>query len=798
MRLQIDGQSGALCLTVKELSNFAQNKGRDLAAMGFLPGAMVETALADSGAFVERSVGTFVCRVEADAKLSKTDGVLSVQTDKVLPRAVTKERFFSDPAFVAQGMLNGYIAAAGQDCAAVRVILSVTSEKTGESMTYEKKFPTENLCQVFEHLFSRAAPFIEVEGVRQTRGRADLAVLRFPYATIREGQRDFIEATYRAIKRHQRLLVSAPTGIGKTMSSVYPALRSVGAGLCDRVFYFTAKTVTGNAALDAVRTLANEAPVLRCIRITAKERSCPVRRGEPSLVTNCRKCAFTGYYEGVSYEERRDRALLTLLTKGRVYDTADVENVAATYHLCPYELSLDLSEYCEMIVADYGYLLDTNVRFRRYFEEERGEKQVFLVDEAHNVPDRAREMYSATLTRAEFTAFAENARASFPDDTELREALCGVETMFSAISALCKKNGEMRDEEGVVGGCILEKEVPPFVPDAAVRLRTVCYQYLRRDYEGAMPLFGGMWTAIRSFTDAILRMDERFAFYGEDGPDNTVCRVLCLDPARMLHEAFQKGESTVFFSATLSPMEYYADVCGSPDAMKLDLPSPFPKENLCLVTVDSVSTRFSQRKQSYDDVAELITAVTEARPGNYIVYFPSYAYMNAVCRRYLALCPDGRTIMQKQGMSLTERNRFLKMFSAAEAKGESLVAFCVLGGIFSEGIDLAGEKLIGTLIVGMGLPGLSSELNILTEYYDRTRESGREYAYVYPAMNKILQAAGRVIRGEEDRGVVVLLDDRYADPAIRRLFPAHWERMQYTGDPLSLSRILERFWEEDM
>ena len=242
-------------------------------------------------------------------------------------------------------------------------------------------------------------------------------------------------------------------------------------------------------------------------------------------------------------------------------------------------------------------------------------------------------------------------------------------------------------------------------------------------------------------------------------------------------------------------MDYYADVCGCKNAVKLELPSPYERDNLCLVTVDSVSTRLSSRKDTSADVAELIAAVTESREGNYIVYFPSYKYMNAVCRQYLRLSPGSKVILQKQGMTIGERDRFLRAFAASAARGESLTAFCVLGGIFSEGIDLRGESLIGSIIVGIGLPGLSSELNILAEYYDKTRESGRDYAYLYPAMNKILQAAGRVIRSEEDRGVVVLIDDRYADPGIRKLFPSHWSRMKYTGDAYSLSRILEKFWE---
>ncbi len=798
MRLSVDRETGCLYLTAETLSAFARNKGRDPEALGFRYAEAADTGPISAPAEMPGPSEAVTCFVSSTAEgvLPLGDGVL-VKTERTALRRVAPDRLFRDPAFLAEAILNAYVevCAGGYEKAVVQ--LAVYNEKTGETAAMEREYGIDALRRVFADLFSRAEPFLVLESERKLKGRADLAALRFPYTDLREGQRDFIEAAYRAVKRHERLLVSAPTGIGKTMSAVYPALRALGAGFSDRVFYFTAKTVTGNAALDALRTLGAQAPHLRGIRIAAKERCCPGVRENPGYRRQCRICHRLGAVDGVSYEERRDSALLSLLTEGRVYDTAEIEKTAAAYTLCPYELSLDLSEYCEMIVADYGYLFDPRVLFRRYFAEERGENSVFLIDEAHNLPDRLRDIYSATLGRKAFAAFAEEAKAASPEDRDLADALAGMTAMFDGLEALCRENGETTDSEGESRGCILEKTVPDFVLPAVVRLRTVLYAYVCRDSEGAFPLFLDTWTELRRFTDAVSRADERFAFYAEQSDGETLCRILCLDPAAMADEALKKGVSSILFSATLSPMDYYADVCGSPGAKLLDLPSPYDPERLCLVTVDGVSTRFSQRKSTFDEVAELISAVTESHPGNYIVYFPSYAYMTAVCRRYLAAGPSGATIMQKQGMSLRERDRFLRAFAKAEASGESLVAFCVLGGVFSEGIDLTGEKLIGSIIVGMGLPGLSSERNILTEYYERTRESGREYAYVYPAMNKILQAAGRVIRSDTDRGVVVLLDDRYADPAIRKLFPAHWSRMQYTGDPASLTRILERFWERE-
>lgn len=696
-----------------------------------------------------------------------------------------------DPVFLARAMATAFMLSENEGCESVALRLCFIREKDGAAKCWEAMFARAVLARAFDALFERAKPFLLLEARRKSTGRAALSRLRFPYPSIREGQRDFIEELYRCARARRRLLVSAPTGIGKTMSCLYPALRAVGAGYVDRVFYFTAKTVTGNAALDAARTLGAQAPELRCIRISAKERLCPRRAAGESERGRCRRCEMLASRAGVSYEERRDRALRALLTPGGVTDSADIVRTAEEYGVCPYELSLDASEYCELIVCDYSYLLDPTVRFRRYFEERRGEEYAFLFDEAHNLPDRARETYSASLSRAQLESFAAEARAALPDDRPLSDACDAAEAMLDMLDALCAENGNA--EEGPAG-YLLQPSPPDFVVEALARLRAVCDEYLRRDYESAAPLFEDMRTSLRRFGEAVRNADEAFTFYAEAGDGRTSLRVMCLDPSSLLDTVMKQARVCALFSATLSPMEYYADVCGCRDAVRLELPSPYERDNLCLVTVDSVSTRFTERKRSAADVAELIETVTSAKEGNYIVYFPSYRYMESVCRQYLRLSPSCRVLMQKQNMTLAERQKFLSAFSAASRRSGGIAAFCVLGGIFSEGIDLRGESLIGTVIVGIGLPGLSSELNILADYYERTRENGRDYAYLYPAMNRILQAAGRVIRSETDRGAVVLIDDRYADPGIRRLLPPHWSRMQYTGDAYTLSVILDRFW----
>ena len=271
---------------------------------------------------------------------------------------------------------------------------------------------------------------------------------------------------------------------------------------------------------------------------------------------------------------------------------------------------------------------------------------------------------------------------------------------------------------------------------------------------------------------------------------------MCLDPSSILGTAMNGAVSSILFSATLDPLEYYAQITGSPGAATLELESPYPAENLRVAAVDTVSTKYLARRETADEVAEIILAAIEAKRGHYIVYFPSYKYMTTVFDSFRLIAPKGvSAVVQKQGMSIDARKKFLSFFESGDPD-ETLVGFCVLGGVFSEGIDLPDEKLIGAILVGIGLPGLSSELNILKEYFDRTREEGYNYAYLYPAMIKTAQAAGRVIRSENDRGVVVLIDERYRDPNIIKLLPSHWKDLHYTGDPLSLSKYLEKFWNE--
>lgn len=720
-----------------------------------------------------------------------TAGGLAVEKTKRVKRLTSRTTPFSDAKFLAEALVTAFLACKARS--APDIILRMTFQSDSEKKSFELSAELSYLTLIFDSLLDRAAPFASVLGQFEKRGRRDIERMPFPYSSMREGQRDFINEAFRTIKNGGRLLASAPTGIGKTVSSIFPAVKALGQGRADKIFYLTAKTITGKNALDVVRSMNRSVPDLRAVSIIAKERCCPAKKAKSTLsVDRCTpSCPRLSDSADGSYEVRRNRALCELLKDGTVYDSRGIAAAAEKYSLCPYELSLDLSEYCQLIVCDYNYIFDTRVRFRRYFTEV-GLRYILLIDESHNLPDRAREMYFASLREETFSKLCEGIKKYFPGEEGLlncAENACG---QFAVIRELCRRNAEF-SEGGSFGYCI-ENEIPKGFTKPFYDLHRAVGKVIPGcDIEEMVKLFDTVRSGISDLAHAEEFFDEHFAFFGESGERGASFRIICLDSSEILDNIMKGAVCSVLFSATLTPLDYFADILGCRGAATLELESPFDPDNLCLAAIDTVSTKLSARDGTAAQIANLILTAVSVKEGNYLVYFPSYKYMKSIVREFLAIAPHSiRAVMQKPDMTLAAREKFLSFFSGEG--GGTLVGFCVLGGVFSEGIDLPDERLIGAVLVGIGLPGLSSELNILKEYYDRTREDGYNFAYVYPGMTKILQAAGRVIRSERDRGVVVLIDERYADPSIRKIFPSHWKHMRFVGNSYSLSKLLDSFW----
>ena len=615
----------------------------------------------------------------------------------------------------------------------------------------------------------------------------------FPYTEVRDGQEMMIKEIYRCIARGKNVFVQAPTGIGKTISALYPAIRALGEGRADRVFYLTAKASTRREAWGAMKKLYGAGAKLRTVAIGAKDAMCVCSKklisGQPAAnFCNSFDCEFArGYYD------RAGGAIRELISDYNGYTQGLILEVAKRHRVCPYELSLDLSLLCDVIICDYNYIFDPIIYFQRYFGEEgeRG-RYVFLVDEAHNLPDRAVDMYSAALSRNAMSAVA----ASLPPcDAELIGELDGFMRLLESSKSLCYDN-MFKNEKGEEQGYYISKNSYTEIERGLEGVYRALRSWVRKNR--LSPMLGEVRSLLRDVAKyrKISEMyDDHYVFFIEVSGGDIRVRLSCVDPSHQLSLCHSRAVSSVMFSATLEPIDYFSDILGGDrSASRLQLPSPFESKNLGLFAVDSVNTRFEEREQSYKKVASCIAGTVSGRAGNYIVFFPSYKYLSSVLSEFEKKYPKVHTIVQSPDMTYAEKEEFLASFR--EDTGVLRVGFCVLGGSFSEGIDLPGTRLIGTVIVGVGLPGISNERNIMKEYFDNAREGGYDYAYTYPGMNRVLQAAGRVIRTESDRGVVVLIDDRYATEQYGSMFPVHWSHAKFVHSAQDLAGAVKKFWSQ--
>ena len=630
---------------------------------------------------------------------------------------------------------------------------------------------------------------------RQAEMRQDLPNARFPYGELREGQEIMIRESFSAIKKGRRVFIEAPTGTGKTISALFPAVRALGEGYCDKIFYLTPKASTRREAFSAMSKLYSSGTPLRTVIISAKEQICPfgefnALNGKKRKSCSTQTCAYAdGYYD------RLDGALCEMLENYTGYSSSLISQMAKKYNVCPYELSLDLSELCDVVICDYNYAFDPIVYFRRYFGVGAEEKKyTFLVDEAHNLLDRARESYSVSLSYSDFRRIQKQIEAI--DKSGVEGLFTFVDQSFTKLRNLCKDT-IVKDDNGERGFYIsnstpdkFTRELEHFVLKANEFLFKNPEHYLADEISELAFL-------VKRYLKINELFDSNFRFYVSVFNRDITAKCYCLDPSELLNSLFLRAESAVLFSATLTPPEYFCSVLGGGKQAKcISLPSPFDPDRLCVAVADYVNTRFEDREDNAKRFATVIAATVKARAGNYIAYFPSYKCLEQTYFAFAKKYPSVVTVVQKKNMSVSERQEFLSAFK--DDSGKLRVGFCVLGGAFSEGVDLPGSRLIGSIIFGVGLPALSNEKNIIREHYDSKNDEGvgYDYAYTFPGMNNVLQAAGRVIRTAEDTGIVVLADDRYATPKYRALFPEHWKGVQYAGNASSLAEIMRRFWEK--
>ena len=662
------------------------------------------------------------------------------------------------------------------------VSLSYLSVETVDSMEFERPVTSGELeaffLQTCQSYLRWAADMLHYRKVRDSTALS----IKFPYPNIRAGQKPFMRQVLAAIQQRSAMLIQAPTGIGKTMSAIFPAVKALSRHLTDNVFYLTAKASTRAAAENAMEDLRQAGLVMKSITLYAKESLCPV----PELYCDGRQCPYAlGYYEKIH------QALDHLMTLPAV-TRESLLDCAKKCEVCPFELSLDFSLYCDLIICDYNYVFDPRVRLMRYFDEPSDARRLLLVDEAHNLPDRAREMYSAELSDR---SLLDAAGVLDGVDPGLDRSLAALTAHFSAITSGLAADTTLIDqmEEGLSPADVLVAQSFRATRVTPAKLMVKLWRFVHqcRDLLDELPSGAVKRKVLDFFFSAVffLKIAEEYfdatyvTTYARSGKA-TVIRLMCLDASARISGFYRNRYPIVFFSATLSPVRYFERLlAGRNAAGALDLhvlPSPFPPENLLVCIAGTISTRYRQRSETVYQVASAIDAAVSVKTGNYLVFLSSFEYLRQVHAAFMETRrkKGGQEILvqvQTVNMSEASRKKYLDMFSRYGK--QTLVSFAVLGGVFGEGIDLAGDRLGGVVIVGTGLPLFCPEREIMKEYYQNTMDGGFEYAYMYPGFNKVQQAAGRVIRSEEDRGFVVLVDDRYLKPEYLELLPEEWNAM---------------------
>ncbi len=708
----------------------------------------------------ETSVDLFDETKIEESSLTSPSGENHVVVDEIKTTYRELERIRRpDAEHLAQAKVYAYIVAANAHLDEVGVRMTYCNLDTKEIRYFDYLYSAEEITAWFRSLVKAYVRWADFEtGWRKIRNMS-IETMEFPYE-YRSGQRELMGQVYSSITKGERLFVMAPTGVGKTLANVYPAIKSLSADRADKIFYLTAKTITRTVASDCVnllRTSGGESGSLRLksVTLTAKEKICPLDKCE----CNPDACPYAkGHFD------RINDAMYDLLVSEDDFSRETIMEYADKHMVCPFEFSLDMSLFSDMIICDYNYVFDPNVYLRRFFGDSVSGRFLFLIDEAHNLTERAMKMYSARLVKEEFLDMK---RLVKDVDAKLARSLDSCNKHLLTLKRECE-DVMVVDDFDVLATLLLRLNgrIEQFLDD---------HEHFEHSEELLEFYFG-----LRHFLNIYENMNTsdyvQYTKFSDDG--DFEAHLMCANPAKPVRTCTDKAIFTVFFSATLIPIHYYRMMLGAKESdPAVYAKSVFDPAKRLLVVARDVTSKYTRRSDSeYDRMAEYVSSVVSSKEGNYIVFFPSFAMLARVHEMFVGRYHDParqEVIVQSSSMSESEREEFLARFN--ENDNKTVIGFCVLGGIFSEGIDLKNDALIGAIIVGTGLPMVCAERELLKRCYDDMGLDGFAYAYRYPGMNKVLQAAGRVIRTEEDRGVVALLDERFLGRDYLRLFPREWE-----------------------
>lgn len=706
----------------------------------------------------------------------RADGIL-IEDDKVVIDEIkgvfldVQKMEEANPVHLAQAKCYAYIYALQNDLDSVGVTMTYGSlEKKNDIKRFLFNYSYEDISIWFEELMESYRRWGDFLYYHEAEKLESIAKVDFPFP-YRPGQKKLAGNVYSSIARNKTLFIEAPCGTGKTISTIFPAVKAIGEGLSERIFYLTAKTAARSVAMDTFKLLMDNGLKFKTVEITAKDKICPLEE----RACNPEECPYAkGHFD------RINDTIYELITGSDFFDRNAVFAQAKLNEVCPFELSLDVASFCDGIVGDYNYVFDPNVALQRFFQEGIKGGFIFLVDEAHNMVDRAREMYSAEI---------------------VKEKILEVKRLFKTYNggipaALDKANRIMLSWKRQSEGLFIPDEIDTFIV-ALMNIATAMEKFFEKriEIEGRDEIVE-FYFDVRHFLNMSEYIDHRYIAYCDSLDNgNFFIKLLCIDPSRQLQQRIDMSDCTVFFSATLLPVNYYKRLlCTDDDVYSVYANSSFDPSRRRVMVGRDVSSLYRRRTNAeFDNFADYVCDIVTAKTGNYMVFGPSYIFLDEIYDRVMNRgLKDTEIIIQKANMTDDERDEFLERFD--DNTDSTLVGFCVMGGVFSEGIDLVGERLIGAIVLGVGLPMVTNERKLIQDHFGR--EEGFSYAYIIPGMNKVLQAAGRVIRTESDRGIVALLDERFLKTDYMKCFPMEWQDIKVVTQPVA-SGCVKEFWDKE-
>ncbi|WP_297281182.1 ATP-dependent DNA helicase [uncultured Anaerococcus sp.] len=707
----------------------------------------------------------------------RADGLISEKDGFVIDEIKSTSRDLSEiddtnKLHWAQAMCYAYFYALDNKLKDMSITLTYVSVEDYSTKIFRNRFSFEELKDFYYKLLEEYLNFSRILAINNQKRNESIKKLDFPYKEYRKGQRKMSVAVYTAIMQSKELFVDAPTGIGKTISTVFPSVKSMGEDLSDKIFYLTSKNTQAKEAIKSIKILKNQGLFIKALSITSKEKICL----NEEVKCNPVDCPFAkGHFD------RINDALKDILEKEELMDYDVITSYAEKHRVCPFELELDISSYADFIACDYNYVFNPNTYLKRFFDEV-AERYLFLVDESHNLLERSRDMYSFSFNQNRFKIISKNLISK--KHRKIKKHLDEITEIFDKIYSKHGKKLYYYQEE------LIDDFDKIFIKTLKLLQKYLVEERDDPFYDEVLNLFFDI--------NKFFRIEDKYTsgFYSiisyDEENEDIIYEIKCIDPYVVLAQTYKNARSTVFFSATLSPMNYFARMLGAEDSLKLRLDMPFDDKNFAIYTRE-ISTRYKDRDRNIGLISETINEFINSKKGNYFIFFPSYSYLEDVYDDYKNRFDDD-LVIQDRFMSEKEINKFLKKFD----KNSSKTAFVVLGGIFSEGVDLVGDRLIGAMIISVGMPGVSNERNLIKEHFDKKRLSGFDYSYTYPGINKVFQAAGRVIRSDDDKGIIYLLDDRFNSYKYHMLYPKHWRNkdIKIVNDSETFNIEVKSFWEE--